>query len=1003
MGVQVPLSAPRFLFYCAFYTCPKNHNFANLYTKGMKNLRLLFGVCLGVLALRGAHGVEYDDVARAASRTTAQNVSTGNPSRGINAVQTSSTKSALGTTTTRTTATAARERATVANDARTATTPKNVASRTATTTVTPRAAAQTDTRRTQSVVSRTMTRPTTVRATTKSRTATPIRQSGARTATPPRTAARTISRAATTANESPTLNTGYTRCRQIYYECMDEFCANKDVNLRRCACSSRATEFDNMKKNISKFEDKMLDFNQRLLLVNMDAEDVNAINQSTAGEDAFYATTDKTKSKRALDDIAKKLNATFGDDTSGTSLAPISLSLNLDSAFDTVDSFMGSDTTTKSGAALYNAAIPICRETAMEVCTEDELSLAIGGYMMLMEQDCNTVQKSYQAQADAARAKVFESGALLDMSRLDAYQTRNSDDILTCKRKMMDALTNTTVCGENLEKCLDMTGKYIDPTTGTAFLTENLADLGELITRPDATQSWTTANGAGKFITYLNNKKQFLEPAMENCQDISDTVWDAFIEDALAQIKLAQNAKLEEVRTACTTLTAECLTSAYDSISEFDARALSVFGVAADRTANAMCNDVRTACTALMGAGGDANWESGVSEIATTKTFETIIASCTQVGRNCIIQSCRSISGNFDLCDDPYSSPNRHAILERTACWPEVLSCVASAGDDALAAIMESTGRRPNATHRYAFYDQMYQHNYNVSSSSWPINDICAASCETADAECARCRLAERIWGNCEGDPSETFGGEGDVVAHNRIIMPKTKNDTLLSWFAINTGTARTNGLASNDNSCINTRCTSDVYHPSASGPTPICIPEANTNDVTGDGLYCPAETGHTMQVTNGITNCCYNRPNGWGHIPMGTGTTITACCETGNVSSDGICMPTDVTAKKELATHRTNSHKKIICIGSDDDFTGGGDTGQNGEFPSGDEVRCNGTFITVDTDTNEYTEQPNKDNNSTGGIYYEPHMGYYTATEDGHDRTWHDGANNAWYIRYGN
>lgn len=998
-GFKSPYPHQDFYFIGAFYTCPKNHNFANLYTKGMKNLRLLFGVCLGVLALRGAMGLEYEDVVRAASRATAQNVSTGNSSRGINAVQQSLPKP-LAASTGRTITTTSRERATTTNDARTTTAPKNVASRVATTaTVTPRVAATTDTRRAQSVVSRTATRPTTSRVATKSRTAT--RPTTSRAATTARTAARTISRAATTANESPTLNTNYTRCRQIYYECMDEFCANKDVNLRRCACSSRATEFDNMKKNISKFEDNMLDFNQRLLLVNMDAEDVNAINQSTAGEDAFYATTDKTKSKRALDDIAKKLNATFGDDDTGTSLAPISLSLNLDSAFDTVDSFMGSDTTAKSGAALYNAAIPICRETALEVCTEDELSLAIGGYLMLMEQDCNTVKKSYQAQADAARSKVFESGALLDMSRLDAYQTRNSDDILTCKRKMMEALTNTTVCGENLEKCLDMTGKYIDPTTGTAFLTENLADLGELITRPDATQSWTTANGAGKFITYLNNKKQFLEPAMENCQDISDRVWAAFIEDALAQIKLAQNAKLEEIRTACTTLTAECLTSAYDSISEFDARALSVFGVAADRTANAMCNDVRTACTALMGASGGTDWESGVSEIATTKTFETLLSSCTQVGRNCIIQSCRSISGNFDLCDDPYFSPNRHAILERTSCWPEVLACVAAAGDDALDAIMESTGRRPGGAHPYSFYDQMYAGNYNAVNSSLQINDICAGSCETGDTECARCRLAERIWGNCQAEPSQTLHDEARDIDYNRIIMPKTKNDTLLSWFAINTGTANPNGSASDDNSCINTRCTSDVYYPSASGPTPVCIPEANTGDVTDDGLYCP-DPHHQMTVASGITNCCYEPSNGWGHVPMGDAP-ITTCCETGRTETiDGhnICLPRNAEFTQSSNYFKSSDGQYyIVCIGNDslnvDNFTQA--------YPSGSNFNCdNGRFVLVSV--NDFTHRPINNNSIDANT---PRMGYYTTPDTDQtahgDGTWHDATGSAWYIRYGN
>lgn len=223
---------------------------------------------------------------------------------------------------------------------------------------------------------------------------------------------------------------------------------------------------------MTRVEDKMLDFNQRLLMVNMDADDAAVINQSTEGEDAFYATRDNSKSKRALDDIAKKLNAKFGESDSGTGLSSLSWSLNLDSAFDTIDSIGGTDTTAKSGPALYAAAIPICREIANEVCDDDELSLAIGGYQMLIEQDCNTVYKSYVSQADAARTKVFESGALLDMSRLDTYQNKNSDDILTCKRKMLDMLTNSTVCGTDLQQCLDMTGKYIDPTTGNAFLTD---------------------------------------------------------------------------------------------------------------------------------------------------------------------------------------------------------------------------------------------------------------------------------------------------------------------------------------------------------------------------------------------------------------------------------------------------------------------------------------------------------------------------------------------------
>ncbi len=960
----------------------------------MKIFRLLFAVCLGVPALCDARGVEYDDIARAASRTNATNVSSAAPTRGTNTIVQSQKSNNAATN--RSGGTNARTATSAVTEPRTAT--KNVAPRTTTNTVAQRI--NTGTRApTQSVTTRT-TRPTaTARTASRSRNTSPVSRNASRSKNA-RTA-RNISRAATT-NESGALVTNYTRCREIYYECMDEFCANKDANLRRCACSSRANEFDATKKNLAEFEDKMLDFNQRLLLVNLDAEDVNAINTATEGEDAFYGTKDTTKSKRALDEIAKKLNTTFGDDASGTSLAPISLSLNIDSAFDTVDSFMGSDTTAKSGTALYNAAIPICRETAMEVCNEDELSLAVSGYLMLMEQDCNTVQRAYQAQVDTARSKVFESGALLDMSRLDAYQTRNSDDILTCKRKMMEMLTNTTVCGTNMEKCLDMTGKYIDPTTGTAFLTQNLADLGSLITRPDATQSWTSANGAGKFITYLKNKKQFLAPAMENCQDIADTVWDAFIEDALAQIKLAQDAKLEEIRQACTTLTSECLTSAYDSIGEFDARALSVFGVAANRTVDAMCGDVRNSCTALMNATGDSGWESGMSAIATAQTYDSIITSCTQVGRNCIIQSCRSISGNFDLCDDIDFSPNRHAILERTACWPAVLDCVATAGDDTILAIMASLDKAPTDN----FYRDLGYIGYTSTSA---LEQLCDCSNKT-DAECATCRIAERIWGNCEENPANTIGVTNGT-GHNHIWMPATKNDTLLSWFAINTGTAAPDGTSSNARSCVNTRCTSNEYYTGANGPAhPICVPEGDTGaSITTDGLYCPVDQGHhQMTIQSGITNCCFNNSDFWGHIFIAGNDNNGACCETGRTvsvisnSSKNICLPNNAEYKTVLKHENDTPNDPsddyyIVCVGTNQITA---TPNPESHFPAGDALRCitvsDARFVLI-TNNNKYITP-----SDASITQYSPQMVYYQTGDNAHATPQTATGTNAWFIRYG-
>ncbi|MDR1337731.1 MAG: hypothetical protein LBJ73_01730 [Rickettsiales bacterium] len=644
--------------------------------------------------------------------------------------------------------------------------------------------------------------------------------------------------------------TDYKKCREIFYSCMDEFCAAKDTQLKRCACSSRIRDFDNIKNRMTNVEDKILTFNERLLTVNMDKEDAAAISVATEGETA-YQKTDKSASKKILDEIAKKLKSSTADTDLGRNLSAISLSLDADSAFDNIDSMMGASTATKEGAALYNAALPICREMVAEVCDDQGASIAESGYMMAVEQDCNTVSKAYSTMQDQALEKVREGGALLDMARLDIHQQRNADDILTCKKKMLDALSNSSVCGTNLGKCLDTTGKYIDPSTGQAFLTVNLADLSGLITRPTGDQKWTSVSNNKAFVTFLDSKKKYLEPAMDSCQDISDRVWTEFIEDALSQIKLAQDQKLEEMRQSCTSLTTQCLSASAKSISEFDARALSVFGVQADKTVNEMCSGIKVACTALLETtSGDQDWVGGMTEIETDKTYDTIIKTCREIGKACIIQVCKSISGNFGLCEDIDKSINRKSVINRDACWKEVVQCVQSAGNDSIAEIMKKFNKNVTNNSADNFYEENYKSNKSISVtnndiiSCIPNNNSCVYDiCAVDGTNNATCRLAEKIWGNCEFKPSKLLNNEDD---QNYIKIPSdTSVETLLSWFAINTGTSL------RPDSCKDTSC--------AAGLIPISGKCVSSTRVTSDTVECDVNDQIIVEDRSNPkwTNCC--------------------------------------------------------------------------------------------------------------------------------------------------
>ena len=683
----------------------------------------------------------------------------------------------------------------------------------------------------------------------------------------------------------------YSQCKSVYYECMDEFCANKDANLRRCACSSRIHEFDNIQKQLDAAEDKMLDFNQRLFTVSLDKEDAAAISVASEGELAFDSTKDKSKSEKYLKKIQKTLDSS-SNSKFDSELSTISLSLDIDSAWDDVDSYSGVATTSKSGLSLYNAARPICVEMAQEVCTDDELKIAQDGYKLTIQQDCNTVAKSYETLYNNAMEKIRESGALLDMARLDSYQQRNSDDTLTCKKKILDKLSETSVCGEDLHKCLDMTGEYIDPATGKAFLSENLKNLANLLKEPTGNMKWSELSQNEPFVNFLKSKKKFLTTATEQCREISDTIWREFLDDALSQIKLAQRAKLEEVRQGCTKLISECKTKALTDLADFDARTLSVFKINANKTANEMCSDVQNSCITLMGetvAGED--WGTGIAGITTDMSYDAVIDTCTQIGRDCIIQKCNGTSGNFALCTNIISD-NRIAILKRDACWQNVLDCVKNSDNlvNMKKGILSYDIEDQDASRR-KYYDALYS-GYNVNNISTfctdennqPLTDqelkdclfnhiptFCDAHTETDKTACL---IAEQIWGNCETNnndyvvttltnlPMDTIPN----IQSNKILIPNI-GSTLMSWFATNTGTT------TSPTSCSTYGC--PINYKNNHGTCQQLI-DTNTDD-------CQIATNKNQRVTvkdNLINFCASGVRDAFGN-----------CCANG-FKDNGICTP---------------------------------------------------------------------------------------------------------------
>jgi len=372
-----------------------------------------------------------------------------------------------------------------------------------------------------------------------------------------------IARAATTqpTNASET-RTGaeYEQCKTAFFTCMDQFCTLKNDNFRRCSCSDRVYDFQEISETYQKVNEKLTEFSENLDVVGMTREQATAMKTASEGEDAL--TEDKSASKQLLQAI---MNAIKGEDASVggkyKTLNSVSITTDMSNAFGLEDS--GQIVASYNGTTLYKAVYPKCRTIVQEDCNNASLQRAVNAYLMAIEQDCNTVESALQTQKKTLKAATHESSAMLDLARVENHQKHNSDDVATCIANIETAIKNEDVCGQNYHKCLDY-GQFIDVTTGAPLTgVVKFYELGELLTFKTAenldNQKLSSIANNRKFVQFFENKtKKFAQTSLDKCVDKTDTVWKQYLDNALLDIYYAQRAKVKEIEQSCFDLITGC-------------------------------------------------------------------------------------------------------------------------------------------------------------------------------------------------------------------------------------------------------------------------------------------------------------------------------------------------------------------------------------------------------------------------------------------------------------
>jgi len=477
--------------------------------------------------------------------------------------------------------------------------------------------------RTQSVSTRTAVN---ARASVATRNATTRRQNVIARAT-------TAEQVQSAASETKT-GLEYEQCKTAFFTCMDQFCELKNDNYRRCSCSNRIFNFQDVSDSYKQASEKLTEFSENLDVVGMTKEQATAMKTASEGEDAL--TEDKSASKQLLQAI---MNAIKGEDAKVggkyQNLNSISLSEDFSNAFGNADS--GQIIASYNGATLYKAVFPRCKNVVQEDCNKASLQRAINAYLMAIEQDCNTVEAALKNQQKKLKASTYQSSAMLDLARIENRHNHNADDIATCMTNVEAAIQSEEVCGEKYHKCLDY-GQYIDITTGAPITgVIDFYKLGSLLTFKTAetieNQHLSLNSANRQFVQFFENKtKKFAKDALDKCSEQADTVWQQYLDRALVDIYYMQQSKVTEIKQSCIDLVTACYTNQSTSIATAMANLTGDYTVLVNPSVinltTQMCSDYIDSCNNMFG-------EETITAYINNKDSTDSETACRAVAQQC--------------------------------------------------------------------------------------------------------------------------------------------------------------------------------------------------------------------------------------------------------------------------------------------------------------------------------------------------------------------------------
>ncbi len=456
----------------------------------------------------------------------------------------------------------------------------------------------------------------------------------------------------------------YNTCRDAYFTCMDQFCANMDDTYRRCICSSRISEIKQKQSTLANTSDSLAAFHDlNLDIINKSAAEVAAMTSASTGEQTLSRTNDKSASAQQLSAIGDVLSKTKSKSlsTAGT----LDAGGDIKSIWATTDLANGANIANLTGESLFNAVNAQCTQMVTAQCSSSILNMVVSAYGMYIENDCATLATNLSKQKNSANSAIRETEREMNIARLENYDAHNLLSINDCIANIRNDVTADTACGPDFIHCLDVTGLYLNIDTGEPLYTKNFYNLANQISLSGNILSNQTNH---MFVNTLNKKKIYAEKTLDKCRDLSGDVWDEFMRQAIIEIHQKQQEKIRTVKNECLGVVNQCYDEQTNSLKDFsNIDDQTLLGLTME-TVEDLCREKLDTCSNLYGGG-----TSGLAELVNAMhdiVDQRIVAECqnllTDFGKNlCSVQSSDTLHGYPYACRVYTPGDQQYAVIPK--------------------------------------------------------------------------------------------------------------------------------------------------------------------------------------------------------------------------------------------------------------------------------------------------------------------------------------------------